>query len=144
MTGSANEEWRMSEDEKTHQPTVAVLGASRDPNKYGNQSVRAHVRHGYEVFPINPFADQIEGLPAYHSLEELPVGTVDRVTVYLPPEIGLELLDQIAAKRPREVWFNPGSESDELIARAEAIGLPVIAACRMLDLEASSWNREPG
>ena len=134
----------MCDNKPTHQPTVAVLGASRDRHKFGNQSVRAHVRHGYEVFPINPFADQIEGLRAYRSLAELPVGMVDRVTVYLPPEIGLELLDQIAAKRPREVWFNPGSESDELLARAEAIGLPVIAACSMLDLEASSSNREPG
>lgn len=132
----------MSDNEPTHRPTVAVLGASRDRHKFGNQSVRTHVRHGYEVFPINPFADQIEGLRAYHSLAELPVETVDRVTVYLPPEIGLKLLDQIAAKRPREVWFNPGSESDALLARAEAIGLPVIAACSMLDLEASSSNRE--
>ena len=104
--------------------------------------VRAHVRHGYEVFPINPFADQIEGLRAYRSLAELPVGTVDRVTVYLPPEVGLELLDQIAAKRPREVWFNPGSESDELLTRAAELGLPVIAACSIVGLEASSSNRE--
>jgi len=132
----------MSGDESIHRPTVAVLGASRDRHKFGNQSVRAHVRHGYDVFPINPFADQIEGLRAYRSLTELPVETVDRVTVYVPSEIGLELLDQIAAKRPREVWFNPGSESDELLIRATELGLPVIAACSILSLDAASSNQE--
>ena len=131
----------MSDDEPKHQPTVAVLGASRDRSKFGNQSVRAHLRHGYEVFPINPFADQVEGLRAYRSLAELPVETVDRVTVYVPSEIGLKLLDQIAAKRPLEVWFNPGSESEELLTRAAELGLPVIAACSILGLESTSSNR---
>ena len=106
-------------------PTVAVLGASRDRRKYGNKSVRAHARAGWQVFPINPQANEIEGLPAYHSLRELPVRPIDRVSVYVPPEIGLTLLDDIAACQPREVWLNPGSESDELIAAAERLGLPV-------------------
>ena len=131
----------MLDDEPKNRPTVAVLGASRDRSNFGNQSVRAHVRHGYAVFPINPFADQIEGLQAYRSLAELPVETVDRVTVYVPSEIGLKLLDQIAAKRPREVWFNPGSESEELLTRAAELGLPVIAACSILGLESDSSNR---
>lgn len=116
-------------------PTVAVLGASRDPRKFGYRSVQAHLRHGYDVYPINPHATDIAGVTAYPSLDQLPIATVDRITVYLPAEISLTLLDQIAAKHPREVWFNPGSESDELIARAEQLGLPVITACSLIDLE---------
>ena len=115
-------------------PTVAVLGASRDRGKYGNKSVRAHARAGWQVFPINPQADEIEGLPAYHSLRDLPVRPIDRVSVYVPPEIGLTLLDDIAACQPREVWLNPGSESDELIAAAERLGLSVICACSIVDV----------
>ncbi len=115
-------------------PTVAVLGASRNPRKYGNQSVRAHVRAGYQVFPINPEADEIEGLRAYPSLREVPVQPLDRVTVYVPPEIGLQLLDDIVACQPREVWLNPGSESDELIAAAEERGLNIICACSIVDV----------
>lgn len=118
-------------------PTVAVLGASRDRGKYGNKSVRAHLRAGWQVFPINPRADQIEGLQAYRSLKDLPVETLDRVSVYLPPKIGITLLDEIAARHPREVWLNPGSESDELLTAAEKLGLPVICACSIVDVGSS-------
>ncbi len=113
--------------------TVAVLGASRDRSKYGNQSVRAHRRAGFDVFPINPNATEIEGLPAYRSLRDLPVRPIDRVTVYLPPEVGITLLPEISACQPREVWFNPGSESDELLTAAEQLGLNVICACSIVD-----------
>ena len=115
-------------------PTVAVLGASRDRAKYGNKSVRAHARAGWEVFPINPQAAEIEGFRAYRSLREVPVSTLDRVTVYLPPEIGIALLEDIIASDPREVWLNPGSESDELLAAAEKLALPVICACSIVDV----------
>lgn len=119
----------------TDRPTVAILGASRDPAKFGYRSVQAHLRHGYEVFPINPHAQSIAGITAYPALDQLPVPKVDRITVYLPADTTIELLEQIVAKQPGEVWFNPGSESNELIARAEERGLPVITACSLVDLE---------
>ena len=53
-------------------PTVAILGASADRRKFGNKSVRAHAQAGYEVFPVNPKGGQIEGLPVYRSLAEVP------------------------------------------------------------------------
>lgn len=115
-------------------PTVAVLGASRDRGKYGNKSVRAHAKAGWDVFPINPQAEEIEGLRAYRSLWDVPVRPLDRVSVYVPPEIGITLLDDIAACQPREVWLNPGSESDELLSAAQRLGLPVICACSIVDV----------
>lgn len=121
----------------THQPTVAVVGASANRAKYGNKSVRAHLRQGYRVFPINPHAETIEGLPVWGSVADVPVERLDRITVYVPPEIGITLLEQFAAKRPTEVWFNPGSESEALLKRAEEVGLPAIMACSIVDLGAS-------
>lgn len=115
-------------------PSVAILGASRDRGKYGNKSVRAHARAGWQVFPINPRADEIEGLLAYRSLRDVPIRPLDRVSVYLPPEIGITLLDDIAACQPREVWLNPGSDSDELLLAAEKLALPVICACSIVDV----------
>jgi predicted CoA-binding protein len=119
-------------------PTVAILGASADRAKFGNKSVRAHLKAGYDVYPINPSAEQIEGLSVYRSLGEVPVAQLDRISVYLRPEIGLTVLDEIAAKAPGtsgcEIWFNPGSESPSLLARARALGLNVVAACSIVDL----------
>lgn len=121
-------------------PTVAVLGASRDRAKYGNRSVRAHANAGWQVFPINPHAEEIEGFQAYRALRDVPVQPLDRVSVYLPPELGVALLEEIAECSPREVWLNPGSESDELLAAAERLGLPVICACSIVDVSLSSRN----
>lgn len=115
-------------------PTVAILGASRDRRKYGNKSVRAHLQHGYEVFPVNPHADTIEGLTAYPDLASIPVLRLDRVSVYLPPDVGIGLLEQIKARNPAEVWLNPGSDSPEVVARAEALGLSIIRACSIVDV----------
>jgi len=115
-------------------PTVAILGASRDRRKYGNKSVRAHRQQGYEVYPVNPHADEIEGLKAYPSLAAVPAVSLDRISIYLPPEVGITLLEEIQARRPKEVWLNPGSESPELLAKAEAIGLDVIQACSIVDV----------
>ena len=80
----------------TIRPTVAVVGASRDRGKFGNISVRAHLQQGYEVFPVNPHADEVEGLRAFESLSDVPAENLDRVTVYLPPNLTLDLLDEIA------------------------------------------------
>lgn len=115
-------------------PTVAVLGASRDRAKFGNISVRAHARMGYEVFPVNPYADQIEGLPVFATLADLPVDSVDRVSVYLLPDQGYELLEDIAQLQPEEVWLNPGSADAALVERARELGLPVIEGCSIIDV----------
>ena len=118
-------------------PTVAILGASPNRQKYGNKSVRAHLDQGYEVYPVNPTADEVEGLKAYPSLRDLPVETVDRVSVYLPPAVGLTVLEDIKAVNPKEVWFNPGSESDEIVERAGELGLNIIQACSIVNLGVS-------
>lgn len=131
------EDRRTAANEPIPRKTVAVLGASRDPAKFGYRSVVSHQRHGYEVFPINPNATSVAGLKAYASLDQLPVERLDRITVYLPASVSINLLEQMAAKQPAEVWLNPGSESDDLLAGAEALGLPVITACSLIDLERS-------
>jgi predicted CoA-binding protein len=99
------------------QPTVAVVGASADRSKFGNKSVRAHAAQGYQVFPINPKGGEIEGLKAYERLADVPVARLDRISMYVPPAVGMQLLDEIAAKGCDELWLTPGSDSDELAER---------------------------
>jgi len=113
--------------------TVAIVGASADRSKYGNKSVRAHLKQGWEVYPVNPKGGEIEGLKVYTSLAEIPV-KLDRVTLYLPPAIGLKTLPAIVAANPGELFVNPGAESDELVAEAQRLDLDPILACSIMDL----------
>ena len=110
---------------------VAVIGASSNPRKFGNRALRAFRRQGHTVIPINSHETEIEGLKAYRSVLDVP-GPIDMATFYVPPEIGEVLIAEVAQKGIREVWLNPGAESDELIVRARALDLQPIVACSIV------------
>ena len=112
---------------------VAVIGASNNRQKFGNRAVRAYRDQGYTVMPINPHEAEIEGLKAYASVLDVP-GPIDMASIYLPPEIGEQVIAEIARKGIPEVWINPGAESDELIARARALGIQPIVACSIMSI----------
>ena len=120
--------------------TVAIIGASADRSKYGNKSVRAHLAQGYEVYPVNPKGDEIEGLKAYARLADVPVDHLTRVSVYVPPTVGLKIIDEIAAKGCDELFLNPGSESEELFQAALDRGLNPIIACSIVAIGESPRN----
>ena len=110
---------------------VAVIGASNNRSKFGNRAVRAFRQQGYTVVPINPHEAEVEGLKAYASVLDVP-GTVDMASLYVPPEIGVRVIEEIARKGIAEVWLNPGAESDALIARARALTIQPIVACSIV------------
>ena len=114
-------------------PAVAVIGASSARHKFGNKAVRAYLRQGWTVYPVNPNETVVEGLASFPSVSAIP-GPVDRASLYLPPEIGIGLLEGIQRKGIRELWVNPGAESDALIARADELGLEPIQACSIVDI----------
>ena len=115
-----------------NEPTVAIVGASADRSKFSNKSIHAHLKAGYDVFPVHPNERTIEGLIVYKSILDVPVA-LDRVSLYLPPAIGVKVLDDIAKKGCRELWINPGAESPELIEKAAALKLNAIFACSFMD-----------
>ena len=114
-------------------PSIAILGASANRNKFGNKAVRAYLRQGWDVYPINLRERVIEGLKVYRSLAELPVPALDRVSVYLPPQIGKQVLPELLKKSIGEIWFNPGSADEELLEIARELGLNVAVGCSLLD-----------
>ena len=111
--------------------TVAVLGASADRSKFSNKAVRAYVAQGWDVYPVNPRGGEMENLRVFASLDEIPV-PIDRVTVYLPPAIGIKLLGAVKAVNPGEFFVNPGAESAELVEEAKKLGLDPIVACSIV------------
>jgi hypothetical protein len=113
--------------------TVAIVGASRDRTKFGNKAVRAFARQGFTVVPINPRESDVEGLKAYASILDVP-GSVDLVSLYVPPEAGIRVVEEAAKKGVAEIWVNPGADSAILLDRARALGLHVIVACSILGI----------
>ena len=110
---------------------VAVVGASSDRRKFGNRALRAFRQQGYTVVPINPHETEVEGVKAYASVLDVP-GAIDMASFYVPPEIGVQVIDEIARKGIAEVWLNPGAESDALIARARTLQIQPIVACSIV------------
>ena len=113
--------------------TVAVVGASRDRQKFGNKAVRAFLARGYTVIPVNPHETEVEGLKAYRSVLDIPE-PVDMATVYLRRHDAVPVMAELAQKEIREVWLNPGADDDAVIEAARAAGLEPIVACSILGI----------
>jgi uncharacterized protein len=113
--------------------TVAVIGASNDRRKFGNKAVRAFAAQGHTVIPINPHEHEIDGHRVFASVLDVPV-PIDMATVYVRPEIGVRVMDELARKGVAEVWLNPGADGPDVVARAQALGLRTIQACSIIGI----------
>lgn len=120
--------------------TIAVIGASANPEKYGNMAVRAWKEAGWTVYPINPNEEEIEGLPAYPSIRAVP-DEVEVATMYVPPPLGMKIADSIIARGVREVYLNPGAGSPELRRKLEEAGIIVHEACSILAAKSIAHQR---
>ena len=115
-------------------PTIAVIGAGPDRRKFANKCVRAYRAADWTVFPVHPSAEVVEGLPVFRSLAEVPLDHLDRVSVYLPPSVGVNAVESFAAKSIGEVWLNPGADGPDVVARAKELGLNVVCGCSIVDI----------
>ena len=112
---------------------VAIIGASSDRRKFGNKALRAFAHQGHTVVPINPHEREIEGHRSYATVLDVP-GTIDMATVYVPPEIGVGVMDELAQKKVGEVWLNPGADGSAVVERARQLGLKTIQACSIIGI----------
>jgi hypothetical protein len=109
---------------------IAVTGVSRDPKGHGSNIVYRRLRErGYEVFAINPNADEVEGDPCYHDLKTIP-GGVDAVVVGTRPEIAEDTMRECVDLGITRVWMHrslgPGSVSDAAAEYGRRQGITVI------------------
>ena len=112
------------------QKRVAVTGVSRSPKDHGANVVYQRLRdRGYEVFPVNPNAPEVEGDRAYPDLRSIP-GGVDAVVIATRPETGEQTMRECAELGIRHVWMHrgpgAGSVSPEAAEYGRARGIAVI------------------
>jgi predicted CoA-binding protein len=103
----------------------AVVGATDNPQKYGNRIAKNLRSRGYEVYPVNPKLKQLEGLTCYFSLADIPV-RVDIVDFVVPPAVTEEILKECKELGLSRIWLQPGSESERAIAFCHENNLKVV------------------
>lgn len=102
--------------------TIAVVGCSATPGKAAHDVPKYLLDHGYDVIPVNPNADEIFGIEAYDSLEEVPDG-VDVVNVFRPSDQTGPIVDAAAERGDvKAIWLQLGIRNDDAGERAEAAG----------------------
>jgi hypothetical protein len=111
----------------------AVVGATDNPQKYGNQIVKNLKHRGYEVYPVNPKLRELEGLTCYSSLADIPV-KVDVVDFVVPPGVTEVILKECKELGLSRIWLQPGSENEAAIAFCHKYSLKVVHdVCVMLN-----------
>jgi predicted CoA-binding protein len=123
------------------QKRIAVVGVSRTPGgSHGANVVYTGLRKaGYEVFAVNPNADEVEGDACYHDLKSIP-GGVDAVLVGTAPDVSAEVVRQCAELGINRIWlhrsFGGGSVSEDAVTAGQENGVTLIAGgCPMMFLD---------
>ncbi len=92
----------------------AVVGASRDKNKYGNKVFHELKDNGYKVYPVNPNAKNIDGFKCYPNLKSLPEKP-DVISIVVPPEVTEIVVKEAHKLKINKIWMQPGSESEKAL-----------------------------
>ena len=103
----------MIESLKNKSNSIALIGSSNDPRKYGNKILLDLTKKGYTVYQVNKKEKEIEGLKAYKNvemLEEIP----SIINFVIPPDEGLVVTRDLVEKGYDNFWYQPGAESDEI------------------------------
>jgi predicted CoA-binding protein len=104
----------------------AVVGASQDRTKYGNKVLRVYQQNQREAVPVNPKADEVEGVKSYPDLGSIP-GTIDGVSIITPPAVTERVVNEAIQRGIKNIWMQPGAESEAAVKAAEQSGANVIA-----------------
>ena len=105
--------------------TIAVVGASTDPDKAAHVIPAYLQAHGYRIIPVSPRGGEIFGERVRTSLEDVDE-PIDVVQVFRPPHEGGEVAKAAGASGAKVIWFQPGTSSEGGVRIAEDAGLTVV------------------
>jgi len=115
------------------QKRFAVVGSFRNEGKYAYKIMKDLAAKGYEVFPVNPKTDRVDGRVCYKSVGDIPFD-VDVVDVVTPPSVTATVLKECLQKGIKRAWLQPGAESEEVIKFCHDNNIKVIhSVCVMLE-----------
>lgn len=106
----------------------AVIGVSPNQEKFGYKIWKVLLDNGYEAYAINPKYDEIEGSKCYPSLRDLPVKP-DVIDFVVPPRISINGVEEAKELGIDNLWFQPGSWNQEVLDKADSLGLTHVEDC---------------
>ncbi len=109
---------------------LAILGVSRDPKAFSRQAYAFLHSNGYELYPVNPNTETIEGQKCYPSIESLP--DVQAAVFFTPPRVSEQLLPLCKDKGIVNVWFQQGSADQTVLELAGSLGMSYRDSCVFL------------
>jgi len=104
---------------------LALVGASRSGASFGNTVLKELKNKGYEILPVHPEADVVDGMDCRRRLSELP-GDVTALVVVVPPTETERVVEDAARVGLKRVWLQQGAESPEAIDSCRRHGIDVV------------------
>ncbi|MEI7998990.1 MAG: CoA-binding protein [Candidatus Omnitrophota bacterium] len=117
---------------------VAVIGASDKPDRYSYQALKLLQEKGHKVYLVHQRIKTIDGLSVYASIKEIEE-PIDTVSMYVASNISNLLAQDILAKNPKRIIFNPGSQNPQLVQKAQAVGIKTLEACTLVMLRTGQF-----
>lgn len=118
----------MLEETMLEKKVWAVVGANQDHEKYGNMIYRKLKARGYEVYPVNPMYDTVEGDKCYKDISSMPK-VPEVLNMVVSPKRGRSVIEEAAKLGVKYIWLQPGTYNDELLKLINELGLEQVQAC---------------
>jgi hypothetical protein len=118
--------------------TVAVIGATENPQRYAYTAQKLLLTKGYTVLPVTPKYQRVLGVRAYASVRDIEE-PVDTVSIYVNPHTVRSIAGDIVALRPRRIIFNPGTEDEHTEKMARARHIHTVSACTIVLLKTDQF-----
>ena len=110
---------------------IAIIGVSSNKEKYGYKIFKDLKANGYKVYGVNPKIKELDGENIYSKLSEIPL-KIDMVIIVVPPEVSEKVVDECSELGIKNIWFQPGSESQSAIEKANKNNIKTTTACFMV------------
>jgi uncharacterized protein len=117
---------------------VAIIGASNKTESYAYRAFKSLIKHGHQVYMINPFIDNIDGTKIFASPSDV-TESIHTLTMYVSAKHSTEMIDSIINLTPERVIFNPGSENPLLEEALDKRGINVLQACTLVLLSTNQF-----
>ena len=118
---------------------TVIIGATTNPGRYAWLAARMLTEYNHEIVPVGIKRGSVFGKEILNIFEKPEINDVDTVTMYIGPRHQPEHYEYILGLKPKRIIFNPGSENDEFIKRAEDQGVETLQACTLVMLRSLQY-----